>query len=63
MTTIGMKRTTQRKPMKKKSTRTISSMKRKVWDAFSKFKRTEDCLRTTGCADWGLCFTCGNLTN
>ena len=35
-----------------------SAIKRKAWDAFSKFIRTRDCLRTTGCPDWGLCSTC-----
>ena len=36
-----------------------STVKKRAWDAFSKFIRTRDCLRTTGCADWGLCITCG----
>ena len=58
MTKIGQKRTTPKKPLKKKSTKTISSMKRKVWDVFSRYIRTRDCLRTTGCTSWGLCFTC-----
>ncbi len=35
-----------------------STIKKRAWDAFSKFIRTRDCLRTTGCADWGLCITC-----
>ncbi len=35
-----------------------STIKRRAWEAFSKFVRTRDCLRTTGCPDWGLCITC-----
>ena len=42
--------------MKKK---TISSVKKRVWAVFSKFIRMRDCLKTTGCKDWGLCITCG----
>ncbi len=43
--------------MKKK---TLSKVKKDVWDnAFSPYIRTRDCLKTTGCASWGLCFTCG----
>ena len=35
-------------------------MKKKVWSiAFSPYIRTRDCLKTTGCKDWGLCITCG----
>ena len=33
-----------------------------VWPLFSKYIRTRDCLRTTGCASFGLCITCENLT-
>lgn len=43
----------------KKKKPTLTSIKKKVWAVFSLLKRTEDCLRTTGCASWGLCFTCG----
>ena len=43
---------------KKKLPKT-STLKKKCWDAFSKFIRTRDCLRTTGCASFGLCITCG----
>jgi len=46
-------------PLKKRSTKSLSSLKRKVWEVFSKFIRTRDCLETTGCAEWGLCITCG----
>uniref|UniRef100_A0A6M3K491 Putative lambda recombination protein n=1 Tax=viral metagenome TaxID=1070528 RepID=A0A6M3K491_9ZZZZ len=35
-----------------------STIKRRAWDAFSKFIRTRDCIKTTGCPDWGLCITC-----
>jgi len=54
---MGQKRTTKI-IIKKKKRVTVSSMKRKVWDVFSKYIRTRDCLRTTGCKDWGLCITC-----
>ena len=32
--------------------------KKKAWDEFSKYIRTRDCLKTTGCSSWGLCITC-----
>lgn len=38
---------------------TLSKAKKKTWVAFSKFIRTRDCLRTTGCASFGLCISCG----
>lgn len=38
---------------------TVSSTKQKTWVIFSKFIRTRDCLKTTGCSSWGLCVTCG----
>ncbi len=41
--------------MKKK---TLSKVKKDVWVVFSKYIRMRDCLRTTGCASWGLCITC-----
>ncbi len=44
------------KPKKKK---TISKAKREAWDWFSKYIRIRDCTRTTGCASFGLCITCG----
>ena len=44
------------KPLKKK---TLSKVKKEVWEIFSKCIRTRDCLKTTGCKDWGLCITCG----
>ncbi len=39
--------------------KTIASVKKKVWVLFSKYIRMRDCLKTTGCKDWGLCITCG----
>lgn len=46
--------------MKKKIKRpTVTKLKRKLWIIFSLYVRTRDCLRTTGCKDWGLCITCG----
>ena len=47
-----MKGKTKKKP-------TLSSVKKKLWPIFSKYIRTRDCLRTTGCASWGLCISCG----
>jgi len=38
---------------------TITKVKNKLWLIFSEYIRKRDCLRTTGCADWGLCITCG----
>jgi len=37
----------------------VSSVKKKVWALFSEYIRARDCLKTTGCKDWGLCITCG----
>lgn len=39
--------------------KSISKLKKDVWDIFSKYIRARDCLRTTGCASFGLCITCG----
>lgn len=36
----------------------ISSLKKKTWVVFSQYIRMRDCLKTTGCKDWGLCITC-----
>lgn len=38
---------------------TLSKVKKKTWDIFSIYVRRRDCLKTTGCKDWGLCITCG----
>lgn len=45
--------------MIKKKVKTLSKLKKDCWDVFSKYIRTRDCVRTTGCASWGLCITCG----
>ena len=45
------------KPPKKRPT--VAKVKKKVWAVFSEYIRTRDCLRTTGCASFGLCITCG----
>ena len=37
----------------------ISSLKKKAWDLFSRYIRLRDCLKTTGCTSFGLCVTCG----
>ncbi len=39
--------------------KTVAKVKKDVWVVFSKYIRLRDCLRTTGCASWGLCITCG----
>jgi len=39
--------------------KSISSLKKKVWVEFSRYIRLRDCLKTTGCASFGLCITCG----
>ncbi len=41
--------------MKKK---TVAKVKKDVWVVFSRYIRLRDCLKTTGCASWGLCITC-----
>jgi len=51
--------TTERKKLVKKKKPSKAKIKKRAWDAFSKFIRQRDCLRTTGCKDWGLCITCG----
>lgn len=43
------------KPERKKA---IKKLKAEVWEVFSKYIRTRDCLETTGCASFGLCITC-----
>ena len=43
--------------------RSVGDLKKDLWNVFSIYIRTRDCLRTTGCASWGLCISCGNLTN
>ena len=43
----------------KKTKRPMGRLKKDVWDVLSKFIRHRDCMRTTGCKEWGLCITCG----
>lgn len=45
--------------IKKHKRKSLSKLKKEVWDVFSKYTRIKDCLRTTGCASFGLCITCG----
>ena len=35
------------------------NLKKKCWNIFSQYIRTRDCIKTTGCPEWGLCITCG----
>ena len=44
---------------KKAKRKTLTSIKKKAWTLFSIYIRTRDCLKTTGCASFGLCITCG----
>ena len=37
---------------------TVSQLKKKAWDIFSRYIRTRDCIETTGYPDQGRCFTC-----
>jgi len=45
--------------MKKPKHKSVRKLKKECWDLFSKYIRLRDCLRTTGCASFGLCITCG----
>ena len=36
-----------------------STVKKRAWEAFSRFIRTRDCLLATGTIERGRCFTCG----
>ncbi len=38
----------------------LNPEKTKAWNAFSKYKRTLDCIATTGTVVAGRCITCGN---
>ncbi len=44
--------------VKKKTRQKLSTVKKQTWVIFSKYIRLRECLRTTGCSSWGLCFTC-----
>ena len=45
--------------VKERKPKSLSKLKKEAWDIFSLYIRTRDCLKTTGCASWGLCITCG----
>lgn len=45
--------------MKTQKKVTTSRLKKDVWTLFSQYIRMRDCLKTTGCASFGLCVTCG----
>lgn len=40
----------------------LSRAKDRAWEAFSKYIRLRDCLKTTGDPEWGICITCGKRT-
>lgn len=44
--------------MKKPKIYTLKSAKKECWDAFSKYVRTRDCIKTTGNPEMGVCITC-----
>lgn len=46
------------KKLDKPKRKTVGQLKKVAWDLFSKYTRLCDCLRTTGCSSFGLCFTC-----
>ncbi len=48
-----------KKVKSKRKKPTLSKLKEKVWDLFSRYIRLRDCLKTTGCKSFGLCITCG----
>jgi len=45
--------------IKKPKRKSVAKLKKEVWEIFSKYIRMRDCLRTTNCASFGLCITCG----
>jgi len=49
----------KRKPIAKKSKRPNAKAKDRAWRMFSLYKRTYDCLMSTGTKDYGRCITCG----
>jgi len=51
---------THPKPQKRKRT-DLQRAKRLAWDAFSLYVRTEECIKTTGSAEYGQCFTCDEV--
>lgn len=50
---------TKRKKIKE---RTLSQSRKRAWDAFSKFIRLRDCLKTMKRTDYAMCITCGKIT-
>ncbi len=42
-----------------KKVKTLSKLKKEAWVECSIYIRVRDCLKTTGCASFGLCITCG----
>ena len=44
--------------MTKKDPNSITALKKKAWDWFSKYIRLRDCLITTGTKERGRCITC-----
>lgn len=46
---------------KKKKQPSKSTVKGKAWNAFAKYIRLRDCLKTTGTLEHGKCITCGKL--
>ena len=44
--------------MRMKKPPSLSKEKKKTWDAFSKYVRIRDCIKTLGLPDYGECITC-----
>ena len=44
--------------IQKAKRKSVSKLKKEVWDIFSKYIRLRDCLETTGCKAFALCVTC-----
>lgn len=42
----------------KRKIKTLSKAKKECWEAFSRYIRTRDCLKTTGTLDMGICICC-----
>lgn len=45
--------------LEKKKPLSLTKCKKNAWDAFSKYVRLRDAIKTTGDKDWVICVTCG----
>lgn len=51
----------KKKKEKDKKRNSVSFLKKKAWDIFSKYIRTRDCLASQGSREFGNCFTCNKV--